>query len=117
MAHEQASAEVSDALRAAKHWRMYREAVVRAEKAETEALSLHMAVGYEKGRADAAERALADERAKVARGDSERARAWEEGWTAAQAVVDLDGMEVWAHAVFPDECRGNPYRAPLRGAQ
>ena len=39
-----------------------------------------------------------------------RADAWDEGWRAAAEVVDLEGEETWAHAVFPEGYEGNPYR-------
>jgi hypothetical protein len=41
------------------------------------------------------------------------AQAWDEGYRAAHEVVDLDGVKVWAHTVFPLGCEGNPHRAAL----
>lgn len=40
-----------------------------------------------------------------------RAEAWDEGWRAAQEVVELEGVKCWAHTVFPLGYEGNPYRA------
>lgn len=39
-----------------------------------------------------------------------RAAAWDQGWKAAQQVVELDGVKCWAHTVFPEGYEGNPYR-------
>ncbi|MHB9005057.1 MAG: hypothetical protein ACYC6C_13555 [Coriobacteriia bacterium] len=47
--------------------------------------------------------------------DVERAaaeRAWDEGWSAAQQVVEeLDGEKVWLHTVLIEGYEPNPYRA------
>ena len=40
----------------------------------------------------------------------ELADAWDEGWSAARQVLDLDGVKVWAHTVMPEGYEGNPYR-------
>jgi hypothetical protein len=39
-----------------------------------------------------------------------QAEAWDEGWRAAQEIVELEGKKVWAHTVFPEGYEGNPYR-------
>jgi hypothetical protein len=39
-----------------------------------------------------------------------KVEAWDEGWRAAQQVLDFEGRKVWAHTVLPDEANGNPYR-------
>ena len=38
------------------------------------------------------------------------AEAWDQGWNAARQVVQLNGVNVWAHTVFPEGYEGNPYR-------
>ena len=43
------------------------------------------------------------------------AEAWDEGWRAAQQIVELEGVKCWAHTVFPEGYEGNPYRAAVSG--
>ncbi len=38
------------------------------------------------------------------------ANAWDEGWTAAQVVEELEGQKVWAHTVIEEGYEPNPYR-------
>lgn len=38
------------------------------------------------------------------------ANAWDEGWKAAQEIMDLNGEKVWAHTVIEEGYEPNPYR-------
>lgn len=72
---------------------------------------------YARDRLLVVEQILTDRAARLAatteREQQAKAEAWDQGWHAAQEVVELEGQKVWAHTVFPEGYEGNPYRGDL----